>query len=164
MKRTKKAKSEIIEVIKETPEAPSVKIVVDGPGIETVVNRETSPLKKLIPKEITEIPIRSKLKYRFIGSSLTIFGKTYSKNEVLEAYPENIPKGFIDLLVCISSIDEQEDASTKKLFTTKEDLYAIVPLEGSTLFNVVNDSTGKQLNEKALPKESAEKLRDSVNI
>ena len=115
--------------------------------------------------ERTEKPVRPKLEYRVLFGKLYIFGKKFTKGEVFEAYPEEIPAFFMDKLVCIS--DEARKAATIQepdKSGTKEDLYEVIKRADTRgWYDVVNKKTGKPINEDALRLPKAEELRDTLN-
>lgn len=133
----------------------------------TVVSRPIEPMVKLVEKEIKEIPVivRPKLQYRKTGGGLLrILGKYVKPGDTFEAYPEQIPEGFKDLIKCISDKATQEQA-TKSLLKvySKEFLYEVVADKSKGWFNVVNSVTQKTINEKTLKQEDAEKLCATLN-
>jgi hypothetical protein len=162
-------------------------IVVKGDEIATMVKKEKETLpiveekvreevvmEKLPKKEIEkieytpelELPVRLKLRYRKIGGSLTLLGKRYKVNDIIEVYPEQIPQAFMDTLVCLNSPEEQKRAiaESKGLSYFREFMYVVVPSILAGWYNVINTETKKQINEKQLSKADAERLCISLNI
>lgn len=138
---------------------------------EKVTVEETEPIveepvvmKKLLPKEITSIPIRPKLRYKLKTGKLRIFKTNFKAGDTFLAYPEEIPEGFKKDVVCVSDPELQKEVAAALLHITgKEALYELKVSKSAGWFNVVNVGTGKQINEKALKAEDAAKLCKSLN-
>jgi len=123
----------------------------------------------LLPKEIKEIPIliRPKLTYRNVGGVLRIkrLDLIVRNKETFSAYPEQIPVAFRKTIICISDPELQKQASLEeRVFPTKENLYKVDKAKTEGWFNVINETSGKIINEKSLKLPDAERLRDSLNI
>ena len=116
------------------------------------------------PKTPTRLGFRPKLRYQKLGAgSIPLFNSLIKPNQVISAYPEDIPARYKDILVCIDSTEMQEWAkkeSEKAL--EKEFLYELVE-KTHGWWEVVNRETKKAINEKSLRKADAETLRDSLN-
>ena len=123
----------------------------------------TTPVVDKVEEKIV-VKIRPRLKYRVLNGSLRIFKKAYRKGDIIEAYPEEIPKMFMDKVFCIS--DEVTIAKTVEDVDkpgTKEDLYTIIAAAGVGWYDVINVETKKAINEKGLRLPAAETLRNTLN-
>ncbi len=161
MERTKSSKPQVSENKKPTVTITRNTTVIDPLPIK---NAEQVEVELVAPK--IEAATRLKLRYRKVGGgSLSILGKTFKYNDVFEAYPEDIPKAFRNVVSCLSTEAEikQSVAEGKGIFD-KEILYKVVPSILSGSFNVINSETKKQINEKQLNKADAERLCNSLNI
>ena len=149
---------EIVEVkVKEVP-----KLAEGGLITEPVLGEVKKEPIKTSPS--LRVKIRPKLEYRVLRGSFRIFGISYKKNDKFFAYPEEIPKVFMEKLICVS------DEATKVLTIedpdkpdTKENLYVVRKTRSPGWFEVINIETGKSINEKSLRRLSAETLCDSLN-
>ena len=108
---------------------------------------------------------RAKVKYKKIGGgSLRLGGKIIKPGEVFKAYPEDIPVGFRDLVIPV----EGGNVSWEKPIVPPPPLVIMKPVfelkprgKSKSLFDVV-DGQGKAINEKPLPKATAEKLIEDL--
>ena len=116
------------------------------------------------PKTPTRPGFRPKLRYQKLGSgSIPLFNSLIKPNQVISAYPEDIPVGYKDVLVCIDNVEMQEWAKKEnEKALEKESLYELVE-KTHGWWDVVNSETKKTINEKSLRKVDAETLMDSLN-
>lgn len=103
-------------------------------------------------------------KWRKIGrGSLRLGnGKIVKVNEVFRALPEDLPKGALDLLVCIEGDGSEVPANLpeeEKVLRPKRTgpLYEI-KVRNPGWYDVTNTVTGKAVNDTALRQEDAAKL------
>lgn len=93
------------------------------------------------------------------GGSFRLPGKIIKPNEIFYAYPNEIPKGFRDVVIPL-------DKDIKWDEPTKPDVVIVPPVvnvpsfsakkrDGSQWYDIF-DAQGKKLNEKGLTKEKAE--------
>ena len=134
---------------------------------EKELAKKEEPVLEVVTMEVktTTDAVRPKLKYKKVGGgSLKILGKVYKKNDVFEAFPEQIPAAFNNVVLCVSD-DETQKLSTSFLVKKfpKELLYILSPAKTAGLFNVINSATKKNINEKELRLVDAEKLRNALN-
>jgi hypothetical protein len=91
------------------------------------------------------------------GGSLRIFGRIIKPNEKFKARPQDIPESFKDIIVPLEKYDVAEEVSVKQPAKLVNPVYTSKLREGTDLYDVV-DSKGKVLNDKALPKDVADRL------
>ena len=101
------------------------------------------------------------------GGSLRFKGKIIKPNQTFQATKEEIPKGFLDLVVPTDFVKGDPTSPRRKpaqgtsidpKIKAVEVVYTVQAREtGGGWYDVV-DSNGKALNEKALKKDIAEKL------
>ena len=127
------------------------------------VTTPTTPVTDVVEKPIV-VTIRPRLRYRVLSGSIRIFKKVFRKNDVFDAYPEEIPANFMHILFCISdlaTIEATVEEPDKP--GTKEDLYTIIAAAGVGWYDVINVETKKAINEKGLRLPAAETLRNTLN-
>jgi len=108
------------------------------------------------------IPVETRLRWKKTGGgSLTWKNRYVKPGEIILAYPEELPKAFMDTLVCLDKEELGKVSAIKKKEThTPEILYTLKGEEES--WWVVN-KTGKALNEEPLTKAQAEELLNAMN-
>jgi hypothetical protein len=99
---------------------------------------------------------RKKIRYRKIGggSFRTKQGRIIKPNQTFYAYPEDIPKGFKDV---IRPVDEVAEAEEEPIVDSEPARFEIRHKSGP-YYDVYNSSIDKKINEKGLKKEDAEEL------
>ncbi len=115
-------------------------------------------------KELVEEPI---LKWKKTGGgSLRLAGRKQSiikPGQVFEAKRSELPKAFMDTIVCLS---EEKEKEFKTAIISKEvgkaaenSVYVLEPIEDKpSFFNVVHKDTKKAVNEKPLREKKALEL------
>jgi hypothetical protein len=91
------------------------------------------------------------------GGSLRIFGKIIKPNERFKARPQDISENFKDIIIPLEKYDVAAENNVKKPAKLVNPVYTTKLREGTELYDVI-DSKGKVLNDKALPKDVADKL------
>lgn len=110
------------------------------------------------------------LKWKKTGlGSLRLAGRTKSivkPGQTFEAKRSEIPKAFMDTIICLSEDKELEFAAKSvkaDVAGAKSPLYKIEPIEEKPdFYNVVNKE-GKSINDKPLRKKKAEELIASLS-
>ena len=93
------------------------------------------------------------------GGGFRLRGRIIKPNQTFRATPDEIPKGFRDLVIPLEHIVKKEEPP---LIIT-EAVYRLEPRgKSKSLFDVV-DKNGKVLNEKALFKDKAEELIKQIS-
>jgi len=165
MERTRKNKP---DTTKKTTVKTANILNNEIPLIEDIEYKEEVVEEKKEETILTSvIEVRPKLQYKLVSGTLRIMGRVLKKNDVFDAYPEQIPAAFKKYIVCISDKEVQVKATPAEheKYISKEDvLYEIRPSLSKDWYNVVNKITGKPLNEKTLRLADAEKLAKAVNI
>lgn len=107
---------------------------------------------------------REKLWYVKLGTgSLRMLGKIIKPNERFQAYPEDIPKAFADLIKCLEDEEVQKLVANKnKEYHVPELLYELKEDESGGWW-VVNGASKKPINPKPLTQVAAVTLQNSVN-
>ena len=96
------------------------------------------------------------------GGSLRLPNRIIKPNEVFDAYPEDIPETFRDMIVPLDGeVKKQQEAVVQVSVPKAEKLEYFTKLRGGGYYNVV-DTNGKVMNEKALRKDAAEDLIKSL--
>lgn len=112
--------------------------------------------KKLTFKKIGGGSFRTSIdgKYRIIKSG-----------EVFEAYLDEIPEAFQDVIVCLDKSVLQATKDEKELEDSiTEQQYEVMAIKGSKgWYNVVNLQTGKPINTKKMRKGVAQDTLKSLN-
>lgn len=124
---------------------------------------------KLPVKEVTAVQeeVRPKLMYKKMGGGslrMTLEGKKriIKPNETFAAYPEDIPVGFKNLIVCLDTPEIQKKASIPPPVIPKEALFGMEKNPNGG-WDVVNNETLKPMNTEPLKKAAAQELLDSLN-
>lgn len=115
-------------------------------------------------KEIV-IEQSTKLRWQKTGGGSLRFGNRIIKpGEVFEANLDELPKAFMDTLICLDKADLQKVQDVVRRETqTPEILYRLAKSKtAKTLWDVIN-AEGKPINEVSLEKVSAEELLAAVN-
>jgi hypothetical protein len=109
---------------------------------------------------------RPKLRYQKMGlGSLHLFDSIIKPNQIIFAYPEDIPIQYKDVLVCIDSPEMQDWAEREAdVDLVTEALYKKVERETKGWYDVINISSEKAINEKGLRDVDAEALLISLNL
>lgn len=95
------------------------------------------------------------------GGTLRLKNQIIKPNQSFYAALEEIPKAFLDRLICLDDSKLEEiKIQAKKEAQTPEVLYTIKKTNKG-LFNVVN-AGGKAINESGLSKEQAEELKAAL--
>ena len=104
------------------------------------------------------------VRWKKIGGGSFLLGKHYIKqNEVFEARPSQIPKGFRDVLICLDVLPETGKVAPEFVSEAKKPVFTIA-LKGTSKFLYdILDAQGKVLNEKGLKKADAEKLIEDLS-
>ena len=93
------------------------------------------------------------------GGSLRLNGKIIKPGQTFRAHPDAIPEAFKDLIIPLEKVIAKDEPP----IVVNKATYNIVSRgKSKTWFDVV-DGNGKILNEKALSKETAQKLIDDIN-
>ncbi len=167
--KTKKApvrKPVINPTVKSTLPKEEKEEVMGAMEIKEDIVHSINPIITPSSQEAVIQPVnRLKLRYKLLTGTLRILGKTVKKNEVFEAYPEQIPTVFKRSIVCVSDPDTQAMvlADQEKLIPKKEISYEVRPATAKGWYNVVNKITGKPINEKSLRLEDANSLMEALN-
>ncbi len=83
------------------------------------------------------------------GSFRMANGRIIKPNQTFYAKPEDIPKGFRDLVKPLDDLPEEAPIKSITVFEMREH-------SDGGFFDVVNAKTGKKMNENPLDKETAE--------
>ena len=119
--------------------------------------RQNTPTENEVSKEVTPVSDGRIWYVKKGGGSLQMFGKIIKPNERFKAFPRDIPENFKDIIVPLEKYDEAQEKSIKQPAKLVNPIYKSKLREGTDLYDVV-DSKGKVLNDKALPKDVADKL------
>lgn len=164
-------KEEVVEELEEeTPEVSEVseeedKVPdeIEKPETKEEEEEEEKPSAKEKKKEEEPKP----LLWQKIGrGSLRMFGRIIKPGERFEAYPNEIPEAFRDVIRCLdeeglkATINNPAAAAPPK---PKEKLYKIAPSGVRGWFVVINIKSGKQASPTKLRKEAAMTLADTLN-
>jgi len=100
-----------------------------------------------------------KVRWRKVGggSFRMANGKIIKPNQVFSAAPEEIPKGFRDVIVSLEDIPAEQMDLPVEPKVPVEELYT-VRSRGIGWYDVVNTQTDKAMNERALRAAEAEAL------
>jgi len=111
------------------------------------------------PEEVVVMTKPGKLHWKKLGGGvLRLQGQIIKPNQEFWAYAEDIPKAFMDCVVCLDDSKLQElKLAERKVAETPEVLYTIKKAVKG-LFDVVNDA-GKAINEAPLNAEDAKALK-----
>jgi hypothetical protein len=107
--------------------------------------------------------VSEKIRYRKIGGGsarLNIGGQNriIKPNEVFTALPSEIPFAFKDTIIPLDSLPKVEAAKPQPVKVS----FSVKPRgKSKSLFDVV-DNLGKVINDKPLPKETAEQLVEDL--
>jgi hypothetical protein len=102
---------------------------------------------------------RKKVRFIKTGGGSFRMGPEYKNRiikpgQIFEAYPEDIPKAFRDVVKPVTPLPEPEEEKIPDSTT-----FVIKPKgKSKTWFDVIDTSSEKPINEKALRKEEAEQL------
>lgn len=101
-----------------------------------------------------------RIRWRKIGGGTFRMGKgrIIKPNQVFRARPSEIPEGFRDVVVPIDDVGTEEP----EVVTPQSPAYEIRQ-RSVGWYDVINVSTGKVINERALRKSDAEALLASLN-
>jgi hypothetical protein len=158
MERTKKSKDQLEP--KSQVKEPKIEETKVEPKVEPTPKVE-EPIK--VEPKVAEV-VDTRLRWKKIGG-----GHLYWKNHIIKpgeiflAKTEDLPKAFMDTLVCIDT-----DALKKEKERIKEEgsvtplLYRLAEVKGG-LWNVVNEKK-KPINEKPLSRELAEELKAALEL
>jgi hypothetical protein len=121
--------------------------------------------KKEIVEPPKEVTLPSKLRWQKVGGgSLRWRNQIIKPGQVFEASLDELPKAFMDILVCLDKDGLQKvKEGVKKETQAPEFLYHLEKDKTSKIhWNVVNEE-GKAINEKPLEKALAEELLTAIN-
>jgi hypothetical protein len=118
---------------------------------------------------------RKKITFRKIGGGTFRLanGKIVKPNETFQAFPEDIPAGFKDVVKALEPLPDEEPIETVSNFELEKaeqpeekespegDDFELENREDGK-WNVVKTTTGKPINESPLEKEEAETLMASL--
>ena len=95
-------------------------------------------------------------------------GRIIKRNQSFKAQPTEIPKAFLDTIICLDEAKVQEEAKeeqkrVEKELSTPKKLYELQKDEESNKWNVVNIDSGKPLNDEPMTKKKAEELLNSID-
>jgi hypothetical protein len=134
--------------------------------IPSVVIPEPEPVIVPLAPVVEPEPIK-KLRWKKIGGgSLRLFHKIIKPNEIFYAHESEIPKSFMDTIICMEDVEVREIAKRKEEAIppkTPEKLYE-VKLKSVGWYNVIQIASGKPINPEALRKTEAETLCSSLNL
>ena len=109
-------------------------------------------------EEVKTEPIQLKWKKTGGGSFRLASGKIIKPNQIFEATIEEIPKSFRDVVICLDEIAKKEIKKNDVLPQSVQ--YEVRPRSSQgTWFDLINMTTGKPINENALRKADAEKMK-----
>jgi len=92
-----------------------------------------------------------------------MLGKIIKPNERFQAYPEEIPAGFKDLIKCLDDEAVQKLTAAKNVeYHVKEELYECVEKKKGEWW-VINGASKKPIHEKFMKHEAAVALQTSLN-
>ena len=89
------------------------------------------------------------------GGSFQLNGKMIKPNQQFKASLNEIPKAFRDVVIPMQSVPETIEETPMP--GTKA-TYILEPTKRKGFYNVVQEATGKKMNEKVLNKETADQL------
>lgn len=126
---------------------------------------ELPPPGQINPTKTVGDPTTDKVRWKKIGGgSLRLGNRIIKPGEIFYASESELPKTFMDTLVCLDKEDLQKiKDGTKQASKISEVLYRLendATFKG--LWNVVNEE-GKAINEKPLEKAIAEELLTAIN-
>lgn len=131
------------------------------------MERKKSAAKKEEPKVVrtkeVEVPIDTRLRWQKIGGgSLRWKNQIIKPGEVFLAHREDLPKSFMDCLVCLDSVEVQkEKTNIQDKVEAPPVLYTLVELPDN-LWDVVNEM-GKPINENPLDIDQANALLKTLS-
>lgn len=89
------------------------------------------------------------------GGSLRFGGRIIKPNEVFRAYPDDIPKGFRDIVVPLDKVPLSKEE--EPIDVVKVD-YELRARGAGGWYDIFNKITDKKVNDRALKRDAAEKL------
>jgi hypothetical protein len=109
-------------------------------------------------------PTRNKLWYIKLGTgSLRMLGQIIKPNQRFQAYPEEIPAGFRDLIRCLDDEELQKITEAKNAeYHVKEQLYQCIEKKKGEWW-VINGASKKPIHEQPMKYETATALQNSLN-
>lgn len=141
---------------KKIKKEPDVDLTIDGKKLANVLQKE---------EPIIEAVVVPMLRWQKIGGGSLRWGNRIIKpGEVFEANLEDLPKAFMDTLVCLDKEGlKKAEIAVKKETLVIENLFKLVKSKVSkSHWDVVGDN-GKPINESPLEKGSAEELLLALN-
>lgn len=114
--------------------------------------------KKVTKSSEEEIPVEPVIRWKKLGGgSFRMRNRVIKPNQIFSAPASEIPMGFRDVIVPVDELPEP----VTRMVTPKISEYKIVKRDKGNWFDVF--SGDKQINEKALTKEAAEKLIETLS-
>ena len=95
------------------------------------------------------------------GGSFVFKGKMIKQNQTFDAFPDELPKDFLDVIVPATPKDAEKMATSHSPVVEVTAMEYFLKSRGGGWYNVVSKD-GKVQNEKALKREEAEKLVKSL--
>lgn len=86
--------------------------------------------------------------------------KIIKPGEKFQAYPEEVPEAFRDVVIALG--DLPVESQSKKSIPGISPKYILEPTKRNGFYNIVDESTGKKINEKVLNKKDATKLIEDL--
>lgn len=126
--------------------------------------KKVEPEKPKIAEEIVVpiVPVDTRLRWKKVGGGTLTFRNRYVKpGEIILAHAEELPKAFMDTLVCLDKDQLGKVQEVKRKETHTPEILYTIKKEGKGWW-VVN-ATGKPLNEEPLTQPQAEELMKAMN-
>jgi hypothetical protein len=167
-KRSRKPKVKVEEI----PEEVKTEVIPETEKIEKPVVEEEAKVEEPKPepkkskrKKEQKIEPLKPLEWRKIGGgSLRFRGQIIKPNQRFHAHLAEIPKGFLNVLVCLDKEGFDAHILDEQNIKPVIPLYEMRPIhKDEKLWNVHKIDGGKRLNAEPLPKEKAVKLLYTLN-